>query len=81
VPAALAGAALAQDQHGRRQLRNLVDQIEDVARHLARADDELALGLVGDLRRQRQDPTVEILPLAGVANQRAQLVVSKSLLM
>ncbi len=71
----LAGAALAQDQHGRRQLRDLVDQIEDVARHLARADDELALGLVGDLRRQRQDLTVEILPLAGVANQRAQLVV------
>ena len=46
----LAGAALAEDQHGRRQLRDLVHEIDDVARHLARADDELALGLVGDLR-------------------------------
>ena len=42
---------------------------------LARADDELALGLVGDLRRQRQDLTVQILPLAGVPHERAQLVV------
>jgi hypothetical protein len=32
----LAGAALAEDQHRRRQLRDLVHQIDDVARHLAR---------------------------------------------
>ena len=71
----LAGAALAEDQHRRRQLRDLVHQIDDVARHLARADDELALGLVGDLRRQRQHLPVQILPLARVAHERAQLVV------
>ena len=71
----LAGAALAEDQHRRRQLGDLVHQIDDVARHLARPDDELALGLVGDLRRQRQHLPVEILPLARVAHQRAQLVV------
>jgi hypothetical protein len=71
----LAGAALAEDQHGRRELRDLVDQIDDVARHLARADDELAFGLVGDLRRQRQHLPVQILTLARVAHQRSQLVV------
>ncbi len=71
----LAGAALAEDQHRRRQLRDLVHQIDDVARHLARADDELALGLVGDLGGQRQDLAVEVLPLAGVAHERSKLVV------
>ena len=52
----LSGAALAENQHGRRQLGDLVDQVDDVARHPARTDDELALGLVGDLRRQRHAP-------------------------
>ena len=50
-------------------------QVDDVARHLARSDDELALGLIRDLRRQRQDLAVQILPLAGVADERPQLVV------
>ena len=45
----LAGAALSENQHRRRQLRDLLDEIHDVARHLARPDDELAFGLVGDL--------------------------------
>ena len=43
--------------------------------HLARADDELALGLIGDLRRQRQHLAIQILPLARVPHERAQLVV------
>ena len=42
---------------------------------LARADDELPLGLVGDLRRERQHLPVQVLPLARVADERAQLVV------
>ena len=71
----LAGAALAEDQHRRRQLRDLVHQIDDVARIAARADDEFALGLVGDLRRQRHHLTIQVLALAGVADDRAQLVV------
>ena len=71
----LAGAALAEDQHRRRQLGNLVHQIDDVARHLARADDELAFGLIGDLRGEREDLAVQILPLARVAHERSQLVV------
>ena len=41
----------------------------------ARADEELALALLGDLRAERDDLAVQILPLAGVAHQRAQLVV------
>ena len=41
----------------------------------ARADDELALGLIGDLRRQRQHLPVQILALARVADERAELVV------
>src|SRR5712692_3667065 len=69
------GAALAEDEDRRRQLRDLVDQVHDVARHLARADDELALGLVGDLRRQREHLPVQILPLARVPDERSQLVV------
>jgi hypothetical protein len=71
----LARAALPENQHGRRQLRDLVHQVDDVARHLAGADDELALGLVGDLRRQRQHLPVQVLPLARVADERAKLVV------
>src|SRR5205814_710489 len=50
----LARPALTKDQHRRRQLRDLVDEIDDVAGHLARPDDELALGLILDLGRQRQ---------------------------
>ena len=71
----LAGSALAKDQDGCRQLRDLVDEIDDVARDLARPDDKLTLGLVGHLRRQRQHLTVEVLALARIAHQRAQLVV------
>ena len=71
----LAGAALAEDQDRRRQLRDLVHQIDDVARDLARPDDELAVGLLGDLRRQRHHLAVQILALARVAHERPQLVV------
>jgi hypothetical protein len=71
----LAGAAFAEDQHRGRQLGDLVHQIDDVARRLARPDDELALGLVGDLRGEREDLPVQILALARVPHQRPQLVV------
>src|SRR4051794_29353812 len=54
----LAGAALAEYQDRGGQLRDLLHEIDDVARHLARPDDELAFGLVGDLRGQRQHLTV-----------------------
>ena len=50
----LAGAALAEDQHRRRQLRDLVHQVDDVADLPARPDQELALALLGDLRAQRR---------------------------
>ena len=36
---------------------------------------ELALALLGDLRAERDDLTVQILPLARVAHERSQLVV------
>src|SRR5439155_2784459 len=36
----LAGAAFAEDEDGRRQLRDLVHEIDDIARTLARSDDE-----------------------------------------
>src|SRR5439155_8916849 len=68
-------AAFAENQNRRRQLRDLVDQIDDVARHLARSDDELAFGLIGDLRRKRQDLAIEVLALARIADERTQLVV------
>ena len=56
-------------------LRHLLHEIDDVADLAARADQELALALLGDLRAQRDDLAVQILPLAGVAHQRPQLVV------
>ena len=71
----LAGAALAQDQHRRRQLGHPLHEIDDVADLLARADQELALALLGDLRAQGDDLAVEILPLAGIPHQRPELVV------
>ena len=46
----LAGAALAENQDRRRQPRDLVHEIDDVADLLARADQELALALLGHLR-------------------------------
>ena len=36
---------------------------------------ELAVALLGDLRAERDDLAVQILPLAGVAHERPQLVV------
>ncbi len=71
----LARSALAQDQHGRREFCNLVHEVDDVARDLARSDDELAFGLVGDLGREHHHLSIEVLPLAGVAHERSQLVV------
>ena len=71
----LARSALAENQHRRRELRDLVHEIDDVPRDLARADDELAFGLIGNLRRQRQHLTVQILTFARVAHERTQLVV------
>ena len=71
----LAGPALAEDQHRRRQLRHLLHEIDDVADLAARADQELALALLGDLRAERDDLAVQILPLARVPHQRSQLVV------
>src|SRR5205823_5038897 len=44
----LAGAAFAENQYRGRQLRNLVHEVDDVARVLAGADDELPLGLIRD---------------------------------
>ncbi len=71
----LAGAALAEDQHRRRELGDLVHELDDLAHLLARPDVELAVALLGHLGAQRHDLTVEVLALAGVAHERAQLVV------
>ena len=71
----LAGPALAEDQHRCRELRHPLDQIDDLADLLAGPDQELALALLGDLRAERDHLPVQILPLAGVADQRSELVV------
>ena len=75
----LAGAALAENQHRRRQLRDLLHQIDDVADLPARTDQELALAPLGDLGAQHHHLAVEILALAGVAHERSQLVVVEGL--
>ena len=71
----LSRAALAENQHRRRELGDLVHQLDDLADLLARPDVELAVALLGDLRAERHDLAIQILPLAGVPHQRAELVV------
>ena len=56
-------------------LATLPHQVDDVARQLARSDDELAIALVGDLRAQRHHLAIQILPLARVVHQRANRLV------
>ena len=56
-------------------LRDLVHELDDLADLLARSDVELAVALLGHLRAERHHLTIEILPLAGIAHERAQLVV------
>ena len=46
----LAGAALAQDQDGRRKARHATDEVDDFVHGAARPDDELTLRGVGGLR-------------------------------
>ena len=71
----LARAALAENQHGRRKLRDLVHEFDDLADLLARPDVELAVALFGHLRAERHDLAIQILPFARVPHQRAELVV------
>src|SRR5439155_12214575 len=70
-----AGAALAQDQDGRGELGDLPRELDDRACRLARPDDELPLGLLGDLRAERHHLAVQILTLAGVADERSHRLV------
>jgi hypothetical protein len=71
----LAGAALPEDEHRRREPRHLLHQIDDVANLLAGADQELSLALLRNLRAQGDHLPVEVLALAGIADERSQLVV------
>src|SRR5919108_2660755 len=65
----LAGAAFAEDQYGGRKLRHLPRRLEDLPRRPARADDELAVELLGDLGAKLHDVPAQILPLAGVTHE------------
>ena len=71
----LARSAFAEHQHRGRQLGHLLHEIDDVARELARADDELAVALVGDLGAERHHLAVQVLALARVVDQRPQRLV------
>ena len=67
----LAGAALAEDEHGGRQVGHLVHAFEHLARGRARARHELAVAaLVAHLRGQRQHLAVQVLPFRGVGDDR-----------
>ena len=61
----LAGAALAEDEHGGRELGHLVRKIHDLAHDPAGSEDELAVVLVRNLGAQRDDLPAQILPLQG----------------
>ena len=65
----LAGPALAQDEHGGRQFGHFLDQVDDVARRLAWTDNEFPFGLVGDLCRQGQHLSVQILSFTRVSHE------------
>jgi hypothetical protein len=70
----LAGAALAEDQHRRRQLRDLVHRFEHVLQGGARPGDELARRGVAGRILERQHVALQVLALARVADQVAQRV-------
>ena len=65
----LAGAALAEDQHRRRQAGDLLHEIDHLARGAARPDDELAVVLLGHLGVEAQHTAAQVLPLARVGHQ------------
>ena len=70
----LAGAAFAEDHDGGRKFRDLVHRFEHVLQAGARAGDEVAGGGVARRVLQRQHVAMQILPLAGVADELAQHV-------
>ena len=66
----LSGAAFAEDQHGGRELGDLVDEVDDVACRAAWSDDELAVILFGDLGAEAHDVAAQVLPFARVRDER-----------
>jgi hypothetical protein len=67
----LPGAALPKDQHGRRELRHLLHQFEDLPGCATCPGDELAVVLLlGNLGAQTNDVPVQVLSLAGVGDKR-----------
>ncbi len=71
----LARSAFTENQHRGREFGDLLHEIDNVADLAARADQELALALLGDLGAERDDLPVQILPFARVPHERPQLVV------
>ena len=65
----LAGAALAEDQHRRRQAGHLLHELDDLARGPARADDEFPIVLLGHLGVEAEHTAAQALPLACVGYQ------------
>jgi hypothetical protein len=70
----LAGAALAEDQHGGRQFRHLVHGVEHVLQRRAGAGDELAFADLPHFVGEGEHAAVQVLSLAGVPHQGAQRV-------
>ena len=70
----LAGAALAEHQHGGRQLGDLVHRLEHLLERGARAGDEVARRGIARGVLQREHVAIQVLALAGVADQRAEHV-------
>src|SRR5262249_9182803 len=57
----LAGPALPENQYRGRQARDLAHEVDNIAQRLVGPDDELALRLIGHLRRQREHLPVQVL--------------------
>ena len=70
----LAGAAFAEDQHRRGELRDLVHRFEHVLQRGARTGDEVAAAGIAGRVLQRQDVAMQVLPLAGMTHQPAHHV-------
>ena len=68
----LSRPALAEDQHGGRERCHFLHQLQDVAGHPARSDDEFAVVALGDLGAQPHDVLVQVLPFARVGHERSE---------
>ena len=71
----LAGPTLPLNEHGSRQPRDLLREIDDFTHRPARSEHELAVALLRDLGVQGNELAAQVLAFEGVPDERPQPVV------